>query len=113
MTEAPSIDRRRTPRHEAFIPLEIGSARKTRIGVTRNASVEGLLVASHGSFEVGERVQLRFRLRRDRPYHRVRGMVVRHRRVDADGPFPHMVGVRLLEPVLALGGPPARAGRPA
>jgi hypothetical protein len=55
-----AAERRIHSRQKAFYAVEIDAVtRKRRIGVTRDASERGLLIASPSRFEVGEALQLR------------------------------------------------------
>jgi hypothetical protein len=96
-------ERREAPRFDTTIPVEIANDRKRRIGIGRNASARGLLVASQGKFEVGEKVTLRFKVTPQDAETVVRGSVVRHDVDDEAYLWPHLIAVRLhesLEPLL-------------
>ncbi len=58
--DAMSSDRRTLSRQKAFLAVEIDTAtRKKRVGVTRDASRRGLLIASPSRFAVGESLDLK------------------------------------------------------
>ena len=93
-------DRRRHPRASACFAVRIDSSRKRdRVGLCRDTSDGGLLVASPSHFEVGERVQLTVK---DGPRgpRRVHGRVVRSNVVvDGNaGPFCRLLGIKQIGP---------------
>ena len=90
-------ERREAPRFDATIPLEIASEKKRRIGISRNASARGLLLASQGKFEVGEEVTLRFKVAPHAEERVVSGSVVRHQLDDDAYLWPHLIAVALHE----------------
>jgi hypothetical protein len=81
------------------------SARKNRVGVTRNISAGGLLFHTASRFQLGERLDIRFRARPILDKETlVTGRVVRawHEERRYDSLFPHVVAVQFDEPVPAL-----------
>jgi hypothetical protein len=55
-------ERRTTPRHEAVIVVEVAAGdRAGRMGITRNASEKGILMATQARFKPGDRLELTVR----------------------------------------------------
>jgi len=72
-----TVERRRGPRVPLYKALEIDTdTRKNRIGVTRDASDRGLLLASPSRFELGEKLTVRLLLS-DGQCHVAKGFVAR------------------------------------
>ncbi len=55
-------NRRETKRHNVCFPIEINTGSQPRVGLSRNASVTGLLLGSDKSFEPGQALSLKFRV---------------------------------------------------
>jgi len=69
---------RRHGRREIRFPVAVESpAKPGRVGVARNVSVGGLLLATPSRFAAGQRVRIRFRPRADGPHLDIPGTVVR------------------------------------
>jgi hypothetical protein len=96
---------RRSPRRPVWLPIGIdGEGRPNRIGVSRDASLTGVLISTGSKFEVGEVVTLRIRLTNKNKEIRVRGKVVR---VDTETGaaalmWPFRIAVQLDTPVADL-----------
>jgi Tfp pilus assembly protein PilZ len=71
-------ERRRHPRHRATFPIQIDTAqKKQRLGVARNASVNGVLIGTGSRFDAGERVSLALQFHGEAQQWRVSGRIVR------------------------------------
>lgn len=100
-----SREARRHPRKSVWLPIGIdGEGRPNRIGVSRDASLQGVLISTGSKFEVGERLNLRIRLSDNRGEIKVRGKVVRVENETGESAvmFPFRVAVALERPVHAL-----------
>jgi hypothetical protein len=106
MDSIPPSDRRSFPRLPVHAAVGIEtSVRKNRVGVTRNISAGGLLFHTASRFQLGERLDIRFRARPILEGETlVTGRVVRawHEERRHDSLFPHVVAVQFDEPVHAL-----------
>jgi hypothetical protein len=81
-------ERRARPRHALNVPLEIDcSDRGTRIGVSQDASLDGMLFNTRSHFVPGEEVLLTLRLPGAQRA-RVKARVVRVSRVDTESTLP-------------------------
>ena len=95
-------DRRTSTRMPAIIAVEIdGRDRKGRLGVTRDASQTGFLMASPSRFDLGEELDLKLYLGRE--VKRVRGRVAR---VETNSPrstemWRYRLAIQLIEPLAA------------
>lgn len=88
-----------------WLPIGIdGEGRPGRIGVSRDASLQGVLISTGSRFEVGERLTLRIRLSDSRGEIKVRGKVVRVENESGESAvvFPYRLAVSLERPVHAL-----------
>lgn len=98
-------EERKSPRRPVWLPIGIdGENRPNRIGVSRDASLTGVLISTGSRFEVGETVTLRIRLTEKNKEIQVKGQVVR---VDAETGaaaqmWPYRIAVHLEKPVAAL-----------
>jgi Tfp pilus assembly protein PilZ len=96
---------RKHRRRPVWLPIGIdGEGRPNRIGVSRDASMSGVLISTGSRFKVGESVTLRIRLSGTGGEIHAKGRVVR---VDQEtGPaahsWPFRIAVNLEEPVSAL-----------
>jgi len=100
-----SREARRHPRKPIWLPIGIdGEGRPNRIGVSRDASLQGVLISTGSKFEVGERLSLRIRLSDNRGEIKVQGKVVRVENEAGESAvmFPFRVAVALERPVHAL-----------
>jgi hypothetical protein len=96
------------------VPLGIDGDRiHDGVGVTRDASVEGLLIGATRRFEVGERVALHVMFEPGREEAIVRGRVVRveDELGDAAQFFPFRIAVALDAPLSTAGVDPFDPGR--
>jgi len=96
---------RKHPRRPVWLPVGIdGESRPNRIGVSRDASLNGVLISTGSRFEVGETVTLRIRLTEKNQEILAKGTVVR---VDKESGaaaqmWPFRIAVQLDKPVAAL-----------
>jgi len=100
-----SREARKHPRNPVWLPIGIdGEGRPNRIGVSRDASLQGLLISTGSKFSVGERLTLRIRLAENRGEVMVRGKVVRVENETGKSAmvYPYRVAVQLDRPVHAL-----------
>lgn len=96
---------RKHPRRPVWLPVGIdGEDRPNRIGVSRDASLTGVLISTGSRFEVGEVVTLRIRLTEKNKEIRARGKVVRvdKEKGAAAQMWPFRIAVHLDRPVAAL-----------
>jgi hypothetical protein len=97
---------RRHPRKPVWLPIGIdGEDRPNRIGVSRDASIAGVLISTGSRFKVGERVTLRIRLTgKARREILVSGQVVRidTETGDAAQAWPYRIAVQLDQAVKDL-----------
>jgi len=96
-------ERRRSTRQPVWFPLEIDGGQKEGVGISFDASDNGMLVGSLNAFAPGDALTLRFRLRpEDTTTHEMRATVVRYeQRLDA--PFwTHRLAVRFDKEAPAL-----------
>ncbi len=85
-------ERRAAARRPAQFALEIVSAAKCRLGIGRDESDRGMRLASHGRFEVGDEVSVRYR-DEEGEYRTLSGVVVRYRFDDQADFWMHEVAV--------------------
>lgn len=72
------INRRRHQRHRVVFPVKVSSTQKQgRIGICRNGSASGMLLGTPSRFEIGDALELRFRVRTGEPENTVRARIVR------------------------------------
>lgn len=99
-------ERRHTPRHRAFVPVQFGSsAGEPSMGLAQNISDQGLLVASRRAFDVGRPLELNVHVDPDAgQVVRLDAHVVRTTDNDADpnGLWPYKVAVHFDQPVSDL-----------
>jgi hypothetical protein len=73
-----SAERRQRARHRVCFPIQLRGERKSgRIGLCRNGSATGMLLGTPSRFEVGERLDLSFRVTSQAPEMRLSGRIVR------------------------------------
>ena len=95
-------DRRTSTRMPATIAVEIdGQSRKGRLGVTRDASQTGLLMATPSRFDIGEELDLKLYVGHDIKH--VRGRVAR---IETNPPrstemWRYKLAIQLIEPLAA------------
>lgn len=97
-------DRRVCERNRAVMAVEIDAgARKGRVGVTRDTSPSGMLMATPSRFEIGEQLALTLFLSGGRREH-VRGRVMRIETAGraSNEPWRYRLGIAFEEPVGAL-----------
>jgi hypothetical protein len=71
-------EKRRHPRYRVSFPVRIdGSEKRDRIGVSFNVSACGMLLSTRSQFDVGQPVELTFRVGKSGTERHVRGRVVR------------------------------------
>jgi hypothetical protein len=86
-----TVERRRSERKRTFFAVELDSGEKqNRIGVSRDVSVHGMLVASPSRFEIGEELVVRVFFN-DRSSETLQGRVLRVEQnvVDSDEPWKY------------------------
>ena len=96
---------RKSPRRPVWLPIGIdGENRPNRIGVSRDASLSGVLISTGSRFEVGEVVTLRIRLTNKNKEIQAKGKVVRvdHETGAAAQMWPYRIAVQLDTPVADL-----------
>jgi hypothetical protein len=77
-------ERRRRERHRICFPIQLnGRQKQGRIGLCRNGSATGMLLGTPSRFELGERLELDFRVTSKAEDRRVAGTIVR---VDEEKP---------------------------
>jgi len=95
-----TTERRRDERHDSWFPVRLALADRVVMAVGRNLSEGGMLLSSSGPAPVGGTVRLECRLPNRAPSVTVmRGEVVRYGRDEAVDYFPHLLAVRLAEPL--------------
>jgi len=88
-------ERRQSTRFLDWFPVDIVTDARRVLAVVRNSSASGILMASRGRFEVGDRVMLHCRVGGLRVTKRVPGRVVRYNLDEELDVFPHLVAVEL------------------
>jgi hypothetical protein len=97
---AQSSERRSAVRRTALVPVQIDTpTRSARLGVTRDVSESGALIASSSPFEIGEPTWLTLQVSM-RETVRIRGRIVRLELGSADL-FRYNVAVRFDQPLSA------------
>src|SRR5438045_9624480 len=75
---SPASERRAYKRHEIWFPVTLVLANREVWGISRDVSSKGLLMSSMVFLQVGELVEVTFRVMPGRVMHKVTGRVVRY-----------------------------------
>jgi len=96
-------ERRRQPRLEQWLPVQIGGAHQA-LGVAHNASRHGMLMMATHAFDVGDQLELTIQNPKTGATLTIPGKVVRvgANQGDPDGMWRHAVAIQFAEPEDAL-----------
>jgi hypothetical protein len=94
-------ERRRAPRREFVVPVQIDAPeKKDRVGMVQNASETGMLIGTPSRFEVGQSVELTFKPTLEAvAWTCVRGRIVRADLDNARGLFRRLIAIELEQPL--------------
>lgn len=96
-------NRREHPRYMIWFPVTLDAGTRAAQAICRDASQQGLRIASNTAIEVGASVTITVRVARDAPDKTVTGRIVRMRTDESPtSPFPHMLAIEFEEPVPEL-----------
>jgi hypothetical protein len=93
-------ERRRAPRLELIVPVQIDAPeKKNRVGMACNASATGMLIGTQSRFQVGQWVELSFKPTLEAAWTRVRARIVRIEIDEARELFRRLIAVEFERPI--------------
>jgi hypothetical protein len=97
--DAAMNERRRAPRLEFVVPVQIDAPeKKNRVGMACNASATGILFGTQSRFQVGQWVDLSYKPSLEAAWTRVRGRIVRIEIDEERELFRRMVAIEYARP---------------